>query len=258
MTTIVVLADPDAPGAHLDTLVPDPLSADEAAALSIAMLADVCETVQRGEADLLVNYATDPATETEGTDKESAGNDGVDPETALREHLGPELPRPDAVRYEPQVGSTRAARVGNAVTHLLESEHEQMVAVVDPRAAFLRREHVGSAAMKLRSSEVLLGPTPGGGVYFAGFTAPIDFDDAYARPAVRTLAQRADTAGLDVDFLPMTPVVDGSAALETAVALLEARRVAGRLVPPRTTARIEQLGLTIGDDGTVTRTGDGR
>jgi glycosyltransferase A (GT-A) superfamily protein (DUF2064 family) len=238
MTTITVLAEPPAAGS-LPELVPDPLSGEEAADLYGAMLADVCETVQRGDGDLLVNYGESPAAD--------------DPEAALREHLAEELPEPEAARYEPQVGETKAGRVGNALTHLLETEGEESVAVAEPTAPFLRREHVGTAAMKLRTSEVVLGPAAGGRVAFAGFTEPIDFADAYATPAIETLTERAVDAGLDVGFLPMMPLVERPSNLATAVAVSNARQRADRLAPTRTAARIAEFGLSVDSEGSIER-----
>lgn len=245
MTTVVVLAD--APGTvdPLGNLVPDPLSASDARQLSRAMLADICETVQHGEADLLVNYPADG----DGDSAETAAQ-------ALRELLGSELPSPEEVRYEPQVGSDRAARVGNALTHLLTEESEETVAVVDPAAPLLRREHVGTAAMKLRTSDVVVGPAPGGRVAFAGFCEPVDFADIYAAPAVETVTRRGIAADLDVDFLSMLPVLERPEDLPTVVSLLRARSAAGRLVPPRTTALIEEWGLGVDADGAGSRGSD--
>lgn len=237
MTTVVVLAAPPVPGRVLPTFV-GPLSESEAAELYRAMLTDLCETVQRGAADLLVNHPP-------------ADGDSDDPEEALRDALDDELPAEP--RYEPQVGETTAGRIGNALTHLLESEGEPTVAAVEPTAPFLRREHIGQAAMQLRTSDVVLGPAPGGRVAFAAFGEPIDFADADAPPAVETLTDRATAAGLDVDFLPMTPVVERPADLGTALSLLAARRAAGRLVPERTATAVADLGLAVDPDGTVVR-----
>lgn len=242
MTTVVVLADAVPSTGRLESFVPEPLSADEASALYRAMLADICEVVQRGQADLLVNY---PAESRSGTSDTA--------ETTLRELFELELPEPDAVRYEPQVGSTRAARVGNALTHLLEEEREGSAAVVAPTAPFLRREHIGTAAMKLRTSDVVLGPAPGGRVTFAGFRESVDFTEIYATPALETFTRRAVDAELDVDFLPMTPLLERPEDLQTAAPVLAARRAAGRLVPPRTTARLEEWGPTVETDGQVSR-----
>lgn len=232
MTTIVVLADGPREDEPFETL----LSAENAQLLRKAMLADVCELVQHGAADLLVNYA-----------------DGV--KTEIQELLDSELNNPDAVRYEPQVGSTPAARVGNALTHLLENENAETVGVVDPSAVFLRREHIGTLAMKLRMSDVVVGPAPDGRLTLVGMTKPFDFTDVYDPPAVETVTARAASAGLDVDFLAMTPLVDSVADLRTAIPLLNARRTAGRAVPARTTARIEQWGLQV-RDGAVVRSGE--
>jgi hypothetical protein len=172
-----------------------------------------------------------------------------DPESRLRAVLDAEVPDPDAVRYEPQVGETDAGRIGNALTHLLETEQEETVAAVAPTAPFLRREHVGTAAMKLRTNDVVLGPAPNGRVAFAGFCEQVDFADAYAPPAVETLVTRADEAGLDADFLPMTPVIERLADLDTALPVLAARRRAGRLLPPRTAAVLDDWHA--GEEGVV-------
>jgi len=234
MTTIAVLANPRVGESPLASLG-ESLDREAQVELYRAMLADVCETIQRGGADLLVNYPS--------ADRTPVG----DPEAALREILDDELD--DPARYEVQIGETYAGRVGNTLTHLLESEDEETVAVVEPTAVLLGREHIGSAAMKLRSSEVVLGPTPDVGVYFAGFGEPVDFADAFATPAVGTLTDRAVDRDLSVDFLPMVPVVTDPPSLATVVAVVRARLAAGRNVPPRTAARIEERGLAVGAEG---------
>jgi len=245
MTTVVVLAEPPIEGAMLPALQPEPLTANEADRLYRAMLADVCETVQHGEADLLVNYP-DP----------DGVPDDVDPETSLRAILDAELPSSEEVRYEVQVGETVAGRVGNAITHLLESEDAGHVAFVEPTVPLLGREHIGTAAMKLRTSEVVLGPSTDGRVYFAGFREPVDFEDALAPPAVETLTDRALDAGHDVDFLPILPRVEQPDDLATAVSLVRSRHAADRLVPPRTTALFEKWGLRVNEEGELSRSSD--
>jgi 2-phospho-L-lactate guanylyltransferase (CobY/MobA/RfbA family) len=245
MTTVVVLAESPVDREHLPALQPDPLTPAEATELYRAMLVDVCSMVQHAEADLLVNYP----------DPERVASD-ADPETALRELLDPELPEPDEARYEVQVGETESGRIGNALTHLLDSEDEETVAVLEPTAPLLRREHVGNAAMKLRSSEVVLGASTGGGVYFAAFAEPIDFEEAFATPAIETVTQRGLDADFDVDFLPLLPRIEGLDGLETAVSLIRARQQAGRIVPQQTAALFEELGLAVEHDGTLSRSSD--
>lgn len=230
MTTVVVLAD-SPEDTVLPALQPDPLSESQATRLYRSMLADVCETVQRGEADLLVNY---PAPDQTADDH---------PEETLRELLAGELPDPDSARYEVQVGESYAGRVGNTLTHLLDSENVPAAAVVDPATPLFRREHVGKSLMQLRSSDVVLGPTPDSGVYFAGFNAPVDFTAAFEPPAIETLTDRALDADLAVDFLPTLPVVDSPETLRTVASLVRARLAADRLVPPRTAALLEEFDL---------------
>lgn len=237
MTTIVVLADPPVEGCH-PRLLPDSFPAEKQRDLYRAVLADVCGVVQHGGADLLVNYP-DPETVPEG----------VDPEGSLRDLLDSALPEPDEARYEVQVGESYAGRVGNAVTHLLDSEGELTAGVAEPTALFLRREHVGSMAMQLRSNDVVLGPAPDGRISLAAFGEPIDFTDAFAYPAVETLTERATAADLDVSFLPMTPVLDGPEDLPTVLSLLRARIRAGSLVPRRTAELVVEWDLSVGDAG---------
>jgi len=240
MTTVAVMADPPVEGVVLPGLAGGLLSETERTTLYTAMLTDVCRAVEASGAELLVNYR--PAEQVPERD---------DPEEALRETLSETLDAPGEARYEVQVGSSRSARVGNTVTHLLEREGVKTAAAVEPTAALLTRQLIDSAAMKLRSSSVVVGPTTDGRVYYAGFADPVDFDKAYETPAVETLTDRGKEAGLDVDFLQTTPVVETPADLRTVVPLLRARHRSGRVVPPRTTALVEEFGLRVeaGTDG---------
>lgn len=238
MATVAVLADPPVEGVVLPDVVREtPLSATDATQLYSAMLADITRIVQAGGADLLVNYP--PAEEFSGA---------VDPEAQLRDLLADTLEDPAAARYEVQVGSSMAARVGNTVTHLLEEEGERTASMLRPTAPFLTRASIGGAAMKLRSSDVVLGPAGGGRVYFAGFGEPVDFTDAFDPPAVETLAQQAHKADHSVDFLEMRPVVETGADLVTTLAQLRARKRAERIVPAHTAAVVEDLGLTLDEE----------
>jgi hypothetical protein len=233
MPTVAVLAEPPEPGVVLPEIVETtPLSAADAADLYAAMLADVCEAVQEGAGDLLVNYR--PADQVDAD---------VDPQAAIETVLDADVPRAEDVRYEVQVGETRASRAGNTATHLLESEGVDSVVLTDPSAAFLRREHLGTVTMKLRTREAVVGPTSGGRVYLAGFREPVEFSDIYAPPAVQTVTARASDADLDVGFAPMLPVVRTAEDLVSAVALVRARVRAGRNVPPRFAPFVAEYGL---------------
>lgn len=235
MATVALLANPPVAGSVLPDIVDEtPLIAEEAARLYSAMLVDASRAVQDSGADLLVNYL--PADETAGE---------TDPEQDLRDLLGETLERPGEARYEVQVGSSYSARVGNTVTHLLEEEGEKTVSVVRPTAPFLSRAVVGGAAMKLRSSDVVLGPTTRGRVYFAGFGDPVDFEGAFEAPAVETLADRASQANLDVDFIETLPVVEDESDMVNALANLRARQRAERAVPAHTAAVLDELDITL-------------
>ncbi|ELY75406.1 DUF2064 domain-containing protein [Natrinema gari] len=243
---VVVPIDPPRDGLVLPSLVDgSPLTEAEAASLYEAAVADVCWAVTRSGGDLLLNYR-DAETLPE------AHADG-DPEAEVRALALDALGEDAAVRFERQVGSNRAARVGNTVTHLLEQEGAQSVGVLEPTVPLVNRTEIDGAAMSLRRHEVVLGPSTEGSSYLAGFTAPIDFTDAYATPELSTLAEKAAAAGLGVGFAPMLPSVATPAGLRATVAGLEARRAADRPGAEATAAFVDELGLTVGADGSLER-----
>jgi len=250
MTTVAVFVEPPESGVVLPGIVDSGLlTADEATELYGAMARDVCGAVEASGGELLVNY------------RPVAAEDPTDPddEVSLREvtdAVSGGLEDPSAARYEIQVGSTYAARVGNTVTHLLEREEVATAAVVDPTAALLERRHVDGAAMKLRQSPVVLSPASEGRLAYAAFGAAIDFEDAFAAPAVETVTERARSADLDVDFLERVPVVERPRDLATLVSQVRARDRADKRVPPNTAATLDALGVRAeaGEDGlTVVR-----
>jgi hypothetical protein len=246
MSIVVVPAVPPRPGLALPALADStPLSAEQAADLYRATLRDVCVAAERSGGDLLVNYLPDDLLAAEHRREESA-------QAAVRAALAPALDDPDDARFEEQVGSSLAARVGNTVTHLLEREDATSVQVLDPTAATVGRSGIDGAAMKLRRHEVVLGPAPGGRVYVACFTEPVDFAGATAAPAVQTLTDRAGDAGLSVDFVEYGPVVHDGDDLASLTALLRSRETAGRRVPEHTAAFLDEAGIVVGEDGLAT------
>jgi hypothetical protein len=253
MTVICVLADPPRPGLVLPDLVASsPVSADAAAALYEAALRDICRAAEASGGDLLVNYRPDDAIPAEHVPTDA------DAEAELREAVAPALDAPDDTRFEVQVGETFAGRAGNSITHLLEQEEVASAAVTEPAAAFCSRQEIDEAAMKLRRAPVVLGPSTGGRVYFAGFTDPIDFEGAYTPPAIRTLADRAGDAGHEVDFLETLPVLETGADLAEALLQVETRRAAGRPVPAHVADWLDASHLTVvaGDAGGLELVGE--
>ena len=243
MTTVALLVRPAEPGTVLEPLVDaGAVTADEAVDLYAAMARDVATAVRASGADLLVNYRP---VEADDPTEPAADETSLD---AVRSLLAPALDDPDAPRYEVQVGSSLSARVGNTITHLLDREGVKSAAVARPTGAMLQRRIVDSAAMKLRGSEVVLGPATDGRVSYAAFTEPVDFENAFAQPAVETLTDRGRDAGLDVDFLEMLPVAETAGGFATLVSQLRARRRADLWVPPHTAAVVEDLGLVASDD----------
>ncbi|WP_226481961.1 hypothetical protein [Natrinema amylolyticum] len=243
---VVVPVDPPRDGLVLSSLADgSPLTEAEAVSLYEAAVADVCWAVAQSGGDLLLNYRdaeTLPEDHTDG-----------DPEAEVRALALDALGEDAEIRFERQVGSSRAARVGNTVTHLLEREGAQSVGVLEPTVPLVDRTEIDGAAMSLRRHEVVLGPSTEGSVYFAGFAEPIDFTDAYATPELSTLARRTSDAGLGVGFAPMLPTVATPAGLRATTAGLEARRAAERPGAEATAALVDELGITVGEGGGLER-----
>lgn len=241
MTVVAVLAEPPREGLVLSELAETtPLTEAETAELYEAMFRDTISAIHRSGGELLVNYRPEESIP-------AAHQQDIAPEAELRAIVADTIDDVGSVRFEPQVGSTYAARVGNTVTHLLREEGAQSVAAVPGTAPLMVRSVIDTAAMRLRTNEVVLGPSLDGRVYYAGFTEPIDFTDGYDAPALETLSQRASDAELDTDFLAMQPVVERGADLETLIPQLRARFTAERIVPTYTASFVYDYGLVVAE-----------
>lgn len=221
MTTVAVLCDPPRPGQVLGDLVEtSPLSEAEAAELYEALLKDTVTAVEKSGGELLVNYRADEDLDVPGEDSEAeiraVIEDVVDVEEA---------------RFEVQVGETFSGRVGNTASHLLETEEVSSVGITRPEAAFLARTEVDEGGMKLRSTDAVVAPSPGGRVYYAAFGESIDFADCYAPPAFETVVDRCLDAGLDVEFSQQKTYVETGADLADALTQVRTRRKATGIVP---------------------------
>lgn len=242
MTLHCLLVRPPRPGLVLPGLVDGPLTADEAATLYEAAIADAMVAAERSGGELLVNYpAEDQLPAAHRTDTTA--------EAALREVAATALADPDAARFEVQVGSSFAARAGNAATHLLDEEGEASVAVMDGTAPTMGRTALDGAAMKLRRTPVVVSPGTGGRVAYLGLAEPIDFGGAYEPPEVEDLVARGVRAGHDVAFTAHHPVIADEAGVAALVTEVRARREAGGIVPEATAAAVDELGLRVEDDG---------
>lgn len=245
MTTIAVLIDPPRPGLVLSELTETtPLSTAQCADLYTAMARDVVRAVAASGGDLLVNVRPD-----ESLPEAHARGEG----TAEREIRDVVSPVVEDARFERQVGETFAGRAGNTASHLLDAEEVQSVGILTPEAVFTARQQVDAAAMKIRTTETVLGPTTDGRVYYAAFREEIDFQDAYAHPAVESLTERTLDMGNDAAFLPYRPVVETASDLANAVTTIRTRQRAGSRVPEATAAWLDEIGLFVDSDGDLRR-----
>jgi hypothetical protein len=247
MTVVAIPADPPREGLVLSGLADStPLTTDELADLYAAGLRDAVAAVVASGGDALVNYRPDDLLpEAHVAPDEPA-------ESAVRSALADAV-APDEVRFEKQVGSTPSARVGNTITHLLREEGATSAAVLRPTAPLVARTQVDEAAMKLRRSAVVLGPTDSAGTYYAGFTEPVDFEDVLSGPELETFTDRGREEGLEVDYLSTIPSMTTPTGLLGTVVQVRARTRAERSIPVYTAETIADLGLAVGEeDGTPT------
>jgi len=237
MTVIAVLAEPPREGLVLPRLTEtSPLSEAQVAELYEAMLRDTFLAVARSGGDLLVNYRSND-------DLPAEYQTEIDPVAELRSIAADTLADISNVRFEPQVGSTVSARAGNTLTHLLDNEEVASAAVVFGTSPLLSRLQVDSAAMKLRTNEVVLGPAADGRVYYAGFTEPVDFTESFEGIELQRLTNRAGDADLDTEFIPMSPRVETGQDLLSLLPLLRSRFTAERIVPEYTASFVHEQGL---------------
>ncbi len=242
---VVVPVDPPREGLSLSALsATAPITDAEACRLYEASVTDVVSAVEQSGGDLLVNYR-DKETLPEGVTAD-------DPESELSEWLTDVL-EDDDVRLERQVGSTRSARIGNTVTHLLKRENASAVGVLEPTVPLVRRGEIDSTAMALRRHEVVLGPGSAGGTYLSAYTKPIDFTDAYTTPSLSTLARQSAGADCSLGFAPMLPTLETADGLRETMTTLEARAIADRPGGSATAAVLDEIAITIGTDGTLER-----
>ncbi|MFW6458714.1 MAG: hypothetical protein ACOCY6_04805 [Halodesulfurarchaeum sp.] len=229
MTTVVVLAADPREGGPLADLLEAGLDPAHGARLYRALLGDIFGVLARSTVEILINYPSEESLE------------------PLREIAAEAMPadRYEAVRFEPQVGSDRSAIAGNAITHLLREEGTQSAAVLDPRAPLLERSIVDEVALKVRRSDVVLGPS-GSGVFLAAFAEPIDFTDVFEGPALSAIAERAEEEGLTIDFARTRRIVDTPADLAVVAERIRSRLLAEKPVPHRFTRALAETPLEIG------------
>ncbi len=244
MTTVVLLADAPVEGVACQDLVADTaLTPADGLAIYEALVADTLATMERSTIDMVVNYQPAEAVPDEA--------DGPDPETRLREIAGSVMTpdRFEDLRFEPQVGSDDSAVVGNAITHLVRDEGVQSAAMLRPCLPRVTRSILDEGALKLRRSDVVLGPAPDGEIYYAGFGELIDFESVLEDRPIETITMRAAADDLDVDFLRNRALVSDARTFASAVARINADALAGKPVPEHFWETLQDREIEVGDDG---------
>ncbi len=242
MLVVVPLDPPTADLAeHALERVGDDLPKRALADLYRATAIDVIRAVASSGGDLLINYRDAETLPETATDID-------DPKGAVRSLTEEAIGDVTGVRFERQVGSTRSARIGNTVTHLLEREGVQSVAVLEPTAPLVERTEIDGIAMALRRKDVVLGPAGTGELYVSAFAEPIDFTDVYEHQPIERVARAAADGATDlrVGFAPRVPLVSTPAGLRGTVLEMAARQTTDHPVPRATAeavATFDELGV---------------
>ncbi|MFB6266139.1 MAG: DUF2064 domain-containing protein [Halodesulfurarchaeum sp.] len=250
MTIVVLVADAPVEGVACRELLEDTsLSPAEGVDLYKAVLKDSFETLAASNADVLVNYPAADDVPEEITQQ---------PEAILRS-LAASVLDPDTlddVRFEVQVGSNTSAVVGNAITHLLRDEDRTSATFLRPCVPRLERSIVDEASIKLRRSDVVLGPAADGEVYLAGFREPIDYTDVLEERAIEDIVRAAQAEEYTVDFLRDREVLTTGRDLRTVVSRLRAAHAAGKPVPTHLWEFIESRDVRVLDGEIVVGEGE--
>lgn len=239
MTVLAVLLDPPRPGLVLqDVYNTTPLTPEEAAMLYAAMAKDTVRAVAESGGELLVNYRT----EADIPEQYRADKSVKEEISAL---VSQAIDDPDIARFEKQVGSSFASRVGNTVTHLLTEEDADSVGVLDGKSPTIVRQTLDSAAMKVRQHDTVIAPGINGDWSYLAFTEPIDFTGIFAPPALVTIVHEIIDQDYSVDFLPIHPHITDETNLIMLVTLMKARAAANKITPPFTRDALDRFDLQL-------------
>jgi len=136
-------------------------------------------SVDRSGGELLVNPVNDDLPAEYRTD------------AAPRPSFEPSSPTPSAAPRRSGSSGRSDRRSARAGKHRYRPARRTPRSRSSPRRRRCSRTVIDSAAMKLRTNEVVLGPSTRGRTYYAGFTAPIDLRRRLRPPNLPTLAARA-------------------------------------------------------------------
>ncbi|MFB6254927.1 MAG: hypothetical protein ABEI06_09985 [Halobacteriaceae archaeon] len=236
MTVYVVLVDPPLESVVRETFI-------ESTDMPMSFLTDLYQAIQQDAIQAVIDSGGDLLINYRPPDQHPVADDH-DIESTIRS-MAEAVDGCEDPRMEIQVGSNRSARIGNAITHLLETEDHETVAVLDGRAPLLRRTELDSLAMKLRRHDIIIGPGTNCEVAIAGFRDTIDFTHAFQPPALNSLVEQSVEDGYEIDFLHETIYLTDKADLLDLIPIITARQQAGRIVPPHTTAVIDAYDLSI-------------
>lgn len=180
----------------------------------------------------------------------------VPPEASSEEVFGWEDPRAEARRlaeevitaetaptvFEPPESEARRS-IAAVLSSLFRSTSAASAAILRPITPLVQRRHLDAAAMRLRTHDVVIGPSTGSRWYFAGVSDELTLPVAGADEHLTTLALAANETDRSLDLLPILPGVLTDRGLAGVVSILEASLLAEKDVAPATHGWIDEVGL---------------
>lgn len=170
-------------------------------------------------------------------------NGSPDVRTYLESILEPVVPENDSIQwYEHDAAPGRS--LNTVLDGLAEVSNAASVAVIAPLTPFVQRRHVDTAAMRLRSADLVVGPATDGCGYFIGRHRDRAGADWSGTADLDGVVSAAQDTGEEVDWLPILPSIGQQSPMEPLRSILQLAAVAEKPVAPATRSWLSAVDLS--------------
>ena len=227
MTAIVVALPPRSIAKTTDTIVDEtPLSREQTTAILDGVVQDGLRAAHESGGPLSIWIDESTRTVSEWNDPRGHARN------LIEGALPSDAPMPEIDTESP----TEYAAIAAAI----ERTNEASGAVLIPGTPFVQRRHIDEAAMRLRQTDVVLGPATAGTWYLFGHREEVEFsypEDSYLSS---TIARQATASDYSMNLLRTLPGIWDGNSLADAVTTLTIADYADLSVGPFTRAWLEQ------------------
>lgn len=242
MTALAVPVPPSDVMRIRDRLVAStPLTFDEVTKLMVATCQDVCHAVAGSGGEAFI-VPLEPETSIPGW---------TNPSEITEEIARTATDADNEITVTPTqpVDETGMQRLLDLVR---ERSDEASLAVVTPVTPLIQRRHVDAAAMRLRTSDVVVGPTSRCGWYFFGVSRETDLTLGPDACALPTITRDVLEAEVSIASIPFLPRMETNEELSTILGLVDLATITDPARAPFTRSWAERTGIQIGvEDGGV-------